>query len=58
MRLDPDEVHIICQSFRKYFGREDHLWLSESRVDDAKRGEDIDLYVETTYEDVLVREVC
>jgi len=50
MRLDPDQVHIICQSFQKYFAKEDHLWLFGSRVDDTKRGGDIDLYVETTYD--------
>jgi hypothetical protein len=49
MRLDQDQILIICQSFRKYFGKEDHLWLFGSRVDDAKKGGDIDLYVETTY---------
>ncbi len=52
MRLKEFQLSAICQSFRELFGSEDHLWLFGSRVDDAKRGGDIDLYIETTETDV------
>jgi hypothetical protein len=41
------EQDVIRNSFRQCFGGEDHLWLFGSRVNDYKRGGDIDLYVET-----------
>jgi hypothetical protein len=41
------EQDVIRNSFRQCFGGEDHLWLFGSRVNDHKRGGDIDLYVET-----------
>lgn len=46
MRIDPEDLNIIINSFRKCFSSNDHLWLFGSRVDDSKRGGDIDLYVE------------
>ncbi|MDF3034197.1 MAG: hypothetical protein K0R76_1151 [Alphaproteobacteria bacterium] len=47
MRLTMTEQDVIRNSFRQCFGGEDHLWLFGSRVNDYKRGGDIDLYVET-----------
>lgn len=47
MRLTEHEVESICSLFKRYFGEEAHLWLFGSRVDDAKRGGDIDLYIES-----------
>lgn len=57
MRLTQEELEIIKTTFRHYFGSNDHLWLFGSRVDDEKRGGDIDLYVETTEidTDVLIK---
>ncbi len=48
MRLTPKELLCILETFQKHFGKNDHLWLFGSRVDDTKRGGDIDLYIETT----------
>lgn len=47
MRLNSNEVDIIKRSFRDQFGKQDHLWLFGSRVNDEARGGDIDLYIET-----------
>jgi uncharacterized protein len=47
MRLNPFETESIRKAFRQHFHQDDHLWLFGSRVDPAKRGGDIDLYVET-----------
>jgi predicted nucleotidyltransferase len=53
MRLTLFEQEEIKESFRQNFGAEDHLWLFGSRVDDNKRGGDIDLYVETMESDTV-----
>lgn len=47
MRLTDQELHIVTSSFTQYFGERDQLWLFGSRVDNSKRGGDIDLYIET-----------
>ena len=47
MRLTAMEQDVISNSFRQCFGAEDHLWLFGSRINDQKKGGDIDLYVET-----------
>jgi hypothetical protein len=47
MRLDDRDVQIMRQSFTSLFGPDDHLWLFGSRVNDAKKGGDIDLYIQT-----------
>jgi predicted nucleotidyltransferase len=47
MRLTPQEQEAIIRTFREVFGPNDHLWLFGSRMDDTKRGGDIDLYVES-----------
>ena len=52
MRIKPDHLLSIQETFRHYFGPGDHLWLFGSRVDDAKFGGDIDLYIETQKTDV------
>jgi len=48
MRLTEKELVIIRKTFHECFSESDHLWLFGSRVDDSKRGGDIDFYVETT----------
>lgn len=50
MRLTKDQVNIIIDVFSEYFLSEDQIWLFGSRVDDSKKGGDIDLYVETYYD--------
>ena len=52
MRLTTKQLAIIKTCFTEAFLKEDHLWLFGSRVDDSKRGGDIDLYIETHCDDI------
>src|SRR5471030_2196758 len=51
MRLTEKELTIIRKTFQEYFSSSDHLWLFGSRVDDSKKGGDIDFYIETMESD-------
>jgi predicted nucleotidyltransferase len=46
MRLTPFQQQTICQNAARFFGATTQVWLFGSRVDDTKRGGDIDLYIE------------
>jgi predicted nucleotidyltransferase len=54
MRLTEAQVKAIRESFSLYFMKGDKIWLFGSRVDDSKKGGDIDLYVETNYDDLFI----
>lgn len=54
MRLSPVQIDTIRQAARQNFGADVSIWLFGSRTDDAKRGGDVDLYVETTQQDTLM----
>jgi predicted nucleotidyltransferase len=47
MRLKPEQIQFIKSTIARHFGEDARLWLFGSRVDDAKRGGDVDLYVES-----------
>ena len=47
MRLTPTQHQQILQATRLNFGANANVWLFGSRVDDSRRGGDVDLYVET-----------
>ncbi len=47
MRLTPAEIDII-KSTAKIVYKDAGIWLFGSRVDDRKKGGDIDLFVDTT----------
>ena len=47
MRLTPSQVETIRDTARRCFGQDADVWLFGSRVDDTRRGGDIDLYIET-----------
>jgi len=51
MRLSVFEIEKIKKSFLAYFLPQDKLWLFGSRADMNKKGGDIDLYIETDYND-------
>ncbi len=54
MRLTSDEIHAISETFLQTFGS-GTIRLFGSRVDDEKRGGDIDLYIETPVRKELLR---
>ena len=47
MRLNNIQIEKIKEASKRYFGEDVKVYLFGSRVDDNKRGGDIDLYVET-----------
>jgi hypothetical protein len=50
MRLTPHQLSSIQNVFKTIFLPTDNMWLFGSRVDDNKKGGDIDLYIETQYD--------
>jgi predicted nucleotidyltransferase len=48
MRLTASQIEIIRKVAQQNFGAEASVWLFGSRVDDARRGGDVDLYIEPT----------
>ncbi|WP_394752637.1 nucleotidyltransferase domain-containing protein [Crenothrix sp.] len=54
MRLTPAQQATIRSTVAETFGEEANVWLFGSRVDDNKRGGDIDLLIETQQADVAV----
>ncbi len=54
MRLTPTQINIIRNATRQNFGQDALIWLFGSRVDDSKRGGDVDLYIETSHRDTLM----
>ena len=51
MRLRTEQVAVITGAARRHFGLDVAVWLFGSRADGARRGGDIDLYVETAISD-------
>ena len=47
IRLEPFQYNVIVDAFKNTFIAGDSLWIFGSRADLAKRGGDIDLYIET-----------
>jgi len=52
MRLTEFQTSRIQEGALRFFGSHSHVWLFGSRVDDDKRGGDIDLYIEPEIQDV------
>ncbi len=48
MRLTSRQVEAIRSGVQRCFGEDAEVWLFGSRLDDSRRGGDIDLYVETS----------
>lgn len=51
MRIAPSEAKVIKEIASAVFGARAAVWLFGSRADDAKKGGDIDLYIELPPED-------
>jgi predicted nucleotidyltransferase len=47
MRLTSEQASIIRDGVKNHLGSNTLIWLFGSRVDDSRRGGDIDLYLET-----------
>jgi len=57
MRLTDREKDLIKRAFHEAFG-EGKIYLFGSRVDDTKRGGDIDLYIQTeNTQDMLIKKI-
>ena len=54
MRLTASQIESIRQTTRQNFGAGASVWLFGSRVDDSRRGGDVDLYMEPTQENTLI----
>jgi len=50
VRLSAEQKKSIVSAAHWYLGQDAGIWLFGSRVDDARRGGDVDLYVETEKE--------
>lgn len=48
MRLSDAQRRSIVHAARRSFGEDAMVWLFGSRVDDTRRGGDVDLYVEAS----------
>lgn len=47
MRLTNQQVDCLIDAVHRSFGNDADIWLFGSRVDENKKGGDIDLYIET-----------
>ena len=54
MRLTNAQIASIRKATHQNFGDDALVWLFGSRVDDMRRGGDVDLYVETTNHNTLM----
>ena len=57
MRINATQHQSILQETQRSFGVDSEVWLFGSRVDDTRRGGDLDLYVETTRSHPLTTEL-
>ncbi|MEM1283304.1 MAG: nucleotidyltransferase domain-containing protein [Chlamydiota bacterium] len=54
VRLNHHEVQTLINATHQCFGQSARIWLYGSRVDDKKKGGDIDLYIETEKKERIV----
>jgi predicted nucleotidyltransferase len=57
VRISTAQRQSILQATRRSFGEDAKVWLFGSRADDARRGGDLDLYVETNQGHSLTMEL-
>lgn len=48
MRISPRQIATIIDTTRRIVGADAQVWLFGSRLDDARKGGDIDLLIEST----------
>lgn len=54
MRLNREQIDSLVKATHSCFGNSAQIWLFGSRVDDSKKGGDIDLYIETDKEEGII----
>jgi len=54
MRLTHTQIQIIRQATQQSWGADVSVWLFGSSLDDARRGCDVDLYIEQTQKHTLI----
>ncbi len=54
MRLTKQQISCLMSATHRAFGDNAEIWVFGSRVDDTKKGGDIDLYIETDLEKNIV----
>jgi predicted nucleotidyltransferase len=54
MRMPENEVQLAVAIIKKHLGTSTAVWLFGSRVDDTRKGGDIDLYAETNIENIAL----
>lgn len=54
MRINPETLRIIKELAIKYFGEDSEVRIFGSRIDDTKKGGDIDIYIETSITEGLL----
>ncbi len=54
MRLTKEQIITLINATHTCFGCTADIWLFGSRVDDSKKGGDIDLYIETDMKEMLI----
>ncbi len=58
MRLTKEEIKAIKETAIEVFGEGVEVWIFGSRVDDSKKGGDIDIYIETNnYQNVVEKKI-
>ena len=58
MRITPEQAQLIKTTIAREIDPGARIWLFGSRVDDQRRGGDIDLYIETEYPDLMRKIRC
>ena len=54
MRLNTEQIKVLIRETHRNFGENAKIWLFGSRVNDTKKGGDIDLYIETDKESGVI----
>ena len=53
MRLSKNQIQVINQTAKEYFGNSVRVFIFGSRIDDKKKGGDIDLLIKTKKKSIL-----
>ncbi|MGC8734855.1 MAG: nucleotidyltransferase domain-containing protein [bacterium] len=53
MRINEEVIELIRELANKYFGQDSKVYIFGSRIDDSKKGGDVDIYIETFVENIV-----